>query len=222
MYCTNCGEQSDGGNFCASCGTELKTSSNKRVEPKSSSPKSSGKLTGGVIDSKVEESQHSTGVKRIEVLIGAGLLLLVGLIIALIAMGNQNESNRQDQVKAGASASAQQSAQQELQRKLSERKAQNTAACEAVNAIDITNRIKEVSNDSDIETKVSTVIGIAEEIRSVSNQGPDVRDSGSDLADSYSALASAIQNQINNPAELLSLIQKAHLNFKNLCDVQTQ
>lgn len=221
MYCTNCGQKSDGGNFCASCGTELKTSSTQRVEQDSSSPRNSGKITGGVIDSKEENSQRN-GLKRNEVLIGAGLLLLVSLIIALISVGNQNESNRQNQVKAEASASAQQSAQQELQKKLSERKAQNIAACEAVNAIDINNRIKEVSNNSDIETKVSTVIGIAEEIRLVSNQGPDVRDSGSDLADSYSALASAIQNQINNPAELLSLIQKAHLNFKNLCEIQTQ
>ena len=148
MYCTNCGQKSDGGNFCASCGTELKSSSTKRVEQDSSSPRNSGEITGGVIDSKVEKSQRNNVLKRNEVLIGAGLLLLVVLIIALITVGNQNESNRQNQVKANASASAQQSAQQELQKKLSERRAQNTAACDAVNAIDINNRINAVSNNS--------------------------------------------------------------------------
>lgn len=205
MFCTYCGAKRSLGIYCASCGALL-----EKLD--------SSESTQDLLSSESSEEHQSRSAKTWLLLGGIGFVAVIFMIILAIQANSQQQSN--------TDASSVQSTQEEValdyQQEIQERMDQNVAACEAVKGIDVSGQIGALAQNSDVQSKVNALIAIAEDIRAKSNQGPDVREAGSKLADSYTVLASAVQNQINMPAELLALINKAHLEFKNSCSALAQ
>ena len=221
MFCSNCGTERSGGNYCSSCGTKFEAIKAKsKLEPKITQQETTPIEVQKVDGVQSDPPQMTPGTKK-GLTIGA-VLLGVLLIIVVAVSSNASKEKAKIEASASASASAQQAADEqaakdaaaELVRQQNELKRADNQACTAVKAYV---RDHTPSSVASYQEGALVLSDLSTQIRNLVAGTNFVQAAGIAYANALADAATGLQAGLPLTATGKGVIDQTRINFDNAC-----